>query len=214
MKKKNIVISLILILVAVIFTILVCTFDVKDVGINGTKIGFSTINRQIFEAIGENSLCKTVSDVLGYFALGLVGFYALIGLYQLIQRKSIFKVDGEILALGGFYVAVLVLYVLFEKIIINYRPVLENGELAASFPSSHTLLTICVCISAIWVNGKLFKSDMTKIFNYLLILVAFVTIVGRLLAGVHWFTDIVGGILISSALLMCFKTVLDGGEDK
>ena len=215
MKKKNIIISVILTIIAVVFTVLVCTFDVKNVGLNETSLGFSTINREIFESIGENSLLKTITDVLGYFALALVGFYGLVGLYQLIKRKSIFKVDREIILLGAFYVVVLGLYILFDKVVINYRPVLEDGLLESSYPSSHTLLTICVCISAIMINNKLFKSDLTKIFNYFLILVAFVTVVGRLLAGVHWFTDIIGGIIISSALLMIFKTIFDllGKED-
>ena len=97
---------------------------------------------------------------------------------------------------------------MFDKLCINYRPVLENGKLEASFPSSHTMLAICVCISAVWINKKLFKSDMTKIFNALLLTVVVCTVFARLLAGVHWFTDIVGGIIISSALLMVFKTVL------
>lgn len=207
--KKNIILSSILTVCAVVFTILVKTIDVQNVGLNGTSIGFATINKKIFETIGQNSMFYKISNILGYFALALVGCYALIGLYQLIKRKSLFKVDKEIIALGVFYVVVLGLYFAFEKIIINYRPVLENGELEASFPSSHTLLTICVCISAIWINKRLFKSDMTKLFNIFLLLVIVITVFARLLSGVHWFTDIIGGIIISSALLMIFKTVLD-----
>ena len=208
MNKKNIALSIIFVSLAVLFTILVCTFDVKNVGLNGTRLGFSSLNKQVFETIGENSLCKSVSDVLGYFALGLVAIYGLVGLYQLINRKSIFKVDKEIIILGIFYIIVLALYVLFDKVALNYRPVLENGQLEASFPSSHTLLTICVCISAIFINNKLFKSDMTKIFNYLLVLITFIAVICRLLSGVHWFTDIIGGIVISCALIMLFKTSL------
>lgn len=208
MKKRNIIISIILIAVAIIFTILVKTFDVKNVGLNETELGFSTINKQVFETIGENSICKTITDIIGYFSLALVFFYGVVGLYQLINRKSLFKVDKEIITLGGFYIIVLTLYVLFEKVIINYRPVLEDGKLAASYPSSHTLLSICVCISAIWINKKLFKSDMTKLFNYFLFFIAIIATVGRLFSGVHWFTDIIGGIIISSALLMSFKTAL------
>ena len=215
MKKKNIILSIFFVLLAVGFTILVCNFDVKNVGLNETRLGFSTLNKQVFETIGENNLCKSITDILGYFSLALVAFYAFVGLYQLINRKSLFKVDKEIISLGGFYVVVLSLYVLFEKIIINYRPVLEDGKLAASYPSSHTLLTICVCISAIWINKKLFKSDMTKIFNFVLLLVVFITVIGRLLSGVHWFTDIVGGVIISCALLMIYKTILNiiSGEE-
>ena len=206
--KKNIILSCILIVAAIVFTILVKSVDVQNVGVNGTAIGFSSINKEIFETIGQNSMFYKISEILGYFALALVGCYALIGLYQLIKRKSLLKVDKEIIALGCFYVLVLGLYFLFDKLCINYRPVLENGKLEASFPSSHTMLAICVCISAVWINKKLFKSDMTKIFNALLLTVVVCTVFARLLAGVHWFTDIVGGIIISSALLMVFKTVL------
>lgn len=206
--KKNIILSCILIVAAIVFTILVKSVDVQNVGINGTAIGFSSINKEIFETIGQNSMFYKISEILGYFALALVGCYALIGLYQLIKRKSLLKVDKEIIALGCFYVLVLGLYFLFDKLCINYRPVLENGKLEASFPSSHTMLAICVCVSAVWINKKLFKSDMTKIFNALLLTVVVGTVFARLLAGVHWFTDIVGGIIISSALLMVFKTVL------
>ena len=206
--KKNIILSCILIVAAIVFTILVKSVDVQNVGINGTAIGFSSINKEIFETIGQNSMFYKISEILGFFALALVGCYALIGFYQLIKRKSLLKVDKEIIALGCFYVLVLGLYFLFDKLCINYRPVLENGKLEASFPSSHTMLAICVCISAVWINKKLFKSDMTKIFNALLLIVVVGTVFARLLAGVHWFTDIVGGIIISSALLMVFKTVL------
>ena len=209
MKKKNIIWSIVLVALAVLFTILIKTVDVQNIGLEGTSIGFASINKKIFETIGENDLLYKISEILGYIALGVVMIYALIGFCQLIKRKSLFKVDKEILALGGFYIVVLGLYFLFDKIAINYRPVLENGKLEPSFPSSHTMLAICVCISAIWVNKRLFKSDMTKIFNGILLLMATATVITRFLSGVHWFTDIIGGIVISSALLMIFRTVID-----
>jgi undecaprenyl-diphosphatase len=34
-----------------------------------------------------------------------------------------------------------------------------------------------------------------------------IAVAGRLLSGVHWFTDIVGGVLISMTLLACFSGV-------
>ena len=209
MKKKNIIWSIVLVALAVLFTILIKTVDVQNIGLEGTSIGFASINKKIFETIGENDLLYKISEILGYIALGVVMIYALIGFCQLIKRKSLFKVDKEILALGGFYIVVLGLYFLFDKIAINYRPVLENGKLEPSFPSSHTMLAICVCISAIWVNKRLFKSDMTKIFNGLLLLLTVGIVLTRFLSGVHWFTDIIGGIVISSALLMIFRTVID-----
>ena len=109
---------------------------------------------------------------------------------------------------GLYYIIVIALYVFFEKVIINYRPILMNGFLEASYPSSHTLMTICICGSSILINKKLFNNKITKVINYLSIIIITITVVGRLISGVHWFTDIIGGILISSGLLMTFYSLL------
>jgi undecaprenyl-diphosphatase len=84
-----------------------------------------------------------------------------------------------------------------------------NGFLEASFPSSHTLMTICLCGSSIIINNRLFKNKFTKIINVISLFIIIITIIGRLISGVHWFTDIVGGILISSFLLMLFYSILN-----
>ena len=77
-----------------------------------------------------------------------------------------------------------------------------NGFIEASYPSSHTLMTICLCGSSILINKKLFNNKVIKIVNILSFIIIVITIFGRLISGVHWFTDIVGGVLISLALLM------------
>ena len=208
-KKRNFSISIILILLAVVFTILVKVVDVKPVGANETDIGFATINRFVFENIGVNMMWYHITDWLGLIPIFIAMVYALIGLIQLIKRKSIFKVDREIMLLGLFYLIIIALYVFFETVIINYRPILMDGFLEASYPSSHTLMTICICVSSIIVNKRLFKNKITKLINVLLLFVVLIIVIGRLLSGVHWFTDIIGGIVISSALLMTFYSVID-----
>jgi len=110
--------------------------------------------------------------------------------------------------LGIFYVVVIALYVLFEKVIINYRPILMDNVLEASYPSSHTLMTLCICISSVFVNRQLFDNKVTKSLNIISIIMAILMVIGRLISGVHWFTDIIGGIIISSALLMLFYSSL------
>ena len=135
--------------------------------------------------------------------------YSLLGLGQLIKRKSLFKVDKEIMLLGLFYIVVISIYIFFEKVIVNYRPILMNGFLEASYPSSHTLMTICLCGSSIIVNKKIFNNKITKFMNMLSLIIIFITVIGRLISGVHWFTDIIGGIFISIALLMIFYLVID-----
>ena len=199
-KKRNFLISGILLLIAITFTILVKVVDVKQIGVNNSSIGFATLNQFIFETTGVNMIWYHITDWLGLIPVFMAIVYAFIGLIQFIKRRSIFKVDKEIILLGLYYIIVIALYVFFEKVIINYRPILMNGFLEASYPSSHTLMTICICGSSILINKKLFNNKITKVINYLSIIIITITVVGRLISGVHWFTDIIGGILISSGL--------------
>jgi membrane-associated phospholipid phosphatase len=207
-KKRNFLISGILLLIAITFTILVKVVDVKQIGVNNSSIGFATLNQFIFETTGVNMIWYHITDWLGLIPVFMAIVYAFIGLIQLIKRRSIFKVDKEIILLGLYYIVVIALYVFFEKVIINYRPILMNGFLEASYPSSHTLMTICICGSSILINKKLFNNKITKAINCLSIIIITITVVGRLISGVHWFTDIIGGILISSGLLMTFYSLL------
>lgn len=210
MKKRNLVISVILILLAIIFTILVKNVDVNTLGANGSNIGFSTLNRSVFDNIGVNMTWYNITNCLGIISIIIALAYVLIGLIQLVKRKNVFKVDKEIIALGIFYVILAALYIAFEIFIVNYRPILMDGELEASYPSSHTMLTIFICGSAILINSKLFNDNkIPKITNVVALILMIVTVIGRLLSGVHWFTDILGGIIIASALLMSYYTVLD-----
>ena len=208
-KKRNFFISTILIFLAVVFTIFVKVVDVKPIGVNESSIGVASFNQVVFKTIGVNMIWYHITDWLGLVPIFIAMIYAFIGFIQLIKRKNIFKVDKEIIILGVFYFVVIFLYVFFEKFIVNYRPILMNGFLEASYPSSHTLMTICLCGSSIIVNRKLFNNKIAKFVNVLSLVVVLITVIGRLLSGVHWFTDIIGGIFIGVALLMTLYSVLD-----
>lgn len=209
LKKKNIIISICLIMLSVIYTILVKYVDVAPIGPKASSVGFSTLNKFVFNFLGRSNIWYNITEVLGMISILIALFYALIGLYKLIKNKSILKIDKEIIILGIFYFVVLLVYLFFEKVIINYRPVLVKGVLEASYPSSHTMLSICICLSAIIINNKLYKSmRISKIINTLSIIIMITTTVGRLLSGMHWVSDILGGIIISICLSYIFKTVI------
>ena len=208
-KKRKFLISTILILLAVVFTILVKVVDVKQVGVNETSIGFVTLNQFVFKTTGVNMIWYHITDWLGLMPIFMAMVYSLLGLVQLVKRKSLFKVDKEIIILGLFYVVVISIYIFFEKVIVNYRPILMNGFLEASYPSSHTLMTICFCGSSVIVNKKLFNNKITKLMNMLSLIIILITVIGRLISGVHWFTDIIGGIFISIALIMTLYSLVD-----
>lgn len=201
-RKRKYLISATLIILSILFTILVKVVDVKQIGVNGTNIGFATINKFVLDTIGINMTWYHITYYLGIIPIFIAIIYALIGFVQLIKRKSLYKVDKEIIILGIYYIIVILTYIFFEKIIINYRPVLINGSLEASYPSSHTLITICLCGSFIIVNKKIFNNNLTKPINYLSLIIIAITVIGRLISGVHWLTDIIGGIIIATTLLM------------
>lgn len=186
-------------------------YDVQAIGPAGTEVGFSHINAKVHELTGVNMLWYDITDYFGYFAIVVCAFFGLVGLIQLIRRKSLLKVDKEILALGVLYAVVIGFYVLFEKIIINYRPVIMPGENApeASFPSSHTVLIVTVMISLMIITDRYVRSGgLAVLLKTACVLVTLITVGGRLYSGVHWFTDIVGGLLLTAALLFLFSAAV------
>ena len=209
-EKNQIIICICLALLSIVYTLLVKYVDVQAIGPNGSLVGFASINKIIFNLTGVNMLLYHITEWLGIIPIFMVFIYAFIGLIQAIKRKSILMVDKKIIELGVFYIVVLGIYVLFEKVAINYRPVLINNVLEASYPSSHTLLSICVCGSSIMINNMLYKNiKIFKIENVVSFILILLIVIGRLVSGVHWFSDIIGSIIISIALLKILKTAFN-----
>lgn len=201
-KNKLFKITIVLLVISIIYTILVKTIDVSAIGPEGSSVGFSTINGYMRDLIGYNDIWYKVTKYLGLLPFLIVAFYGLIGLKQLLERRNLFLVDKKILLLGCFYIALGLIYVFFEKVIINYRPFLQEGVLEASYPSSHTMLAICICGSSLYLSMHYIKNQaILKTFNICTIVLMVLLVVGRTLSGVHWFSDIIGGILISLTLL-------------
>ena len=192
--------------------LLVRTVEVKPIGPEGSSVGFAGINEAVKDTFSYNETWYKITQYLGYAALAIAGGFALLGLVQLITRKSLFKVDGNILALGVMFAVVLILYVAFNKIAVNYRPVIlpDEGELEASFPSSHTVLT-CVVMGGTMLQLPYYVKNqgLRLALNTVLALIILLTVGGRMVSGAHWLTDILGGILLSGALLFVFSGVLD-----
>ena len=191
-------------------------YDVAPIGPEGTEVGFSSFNQFVHDWTGVNMIWYTVTEFLGYAAIGVCALFALAGFVQMIKRRSLLKVDKEILALGGLFIAVIGCYVFFEKYIVNYRPVIMPGETApeASFPSSHTMLIMTVMIAVMIISDKYFEKGAGTLVRVVCFLVTLVTVAGRLYCGVHWCTDIIGGILLSTTLLLLFSAVVAAGRER
>ena len=208
--KTKIIIGGALILLFAVFIALIRLVDVAAIGPEGSKVGLSTVNRAVHEASGESTSLYKIAEYLGYAALLLCAAFAALGVVQLIKRRSLKKVDLTIYALGALYVVTLALYALFEKVVVNYRPMLIDGELEASFPSSHTVLAIVVFGSAIMIAGMYIKNALAcRIVKIVLAAALVLTVFFRLWSGAHWLTDIVGGIIISCALIFIWSGIFD-----
>ena len=194
----------------VLWTVLVSYVDVRAIGQNASSVGFATLNGYVHNLTGVNMLLYTITDWLGLVPIGVAFGFAVLGLVQWVGRKSLFKVDRSILALGGFYIIVLALYIFFEIVVIHYRPVLIDGYLEASYPSSTTMLVMCVMPTAMMQLHARIKSDVFR--RCVLISIAAFTafmVIGRLASGVHWLTDIIGGALVSAGLVITYASVSD-----
>lgn len=199
--KTTMMLGLVFFVAFLLWTVAVKFVGVKAIGPNNSLVGFASLNGAFHNLTGENWGLYQATEYLGVIPLCVVAFFGFVGLLQLIQRRSLFKVDKDIIALGVFYVVVIACYILFEKVVINYRPVLIDGVLEASYPSSHTLLALCVLPTAVYqFLSRLGDSLASKIINALLIVITLWLVFGRLISGVHWFTDIVGGCLLAAAL--------------
>lgn len=214
MRKNNqkILYTVICMLVGfVLWTIAIQFIDKKAIGPQNSSVGFATLNQFIHNLTGVNMSLYTITDWLGLVPLGFAMGFAILGFVQLIKRKRILKVDYSILVLGGFYVVVIAMYIFFEAFVVNYRPILINGILEASYPSSTTMLVMCIMPTAIMqFNNRIKNETLKKLISVSIIVFILFMVVGRILSGVHWITDIIGGAMLSCGLVMlyCFVSKL------
>ena len=194
--------------VFVLWTVLISFVDVEAIGPRQSSVGFATLNGYIHNLTGVNMSLYIITDWLGLVPIGVAFGFAVLGLVQWIKRKSLLKVDRSILTLGGFYIVVMAVYILFEIVVINYRPTLIDGYLEASYPSSTTILVMCVMPTAMMQLRTRIKNDLFRRCVMLTITV-FITfmVIGRLVSGVHWITDIIGGALLSTAIVLMYYSI-------
>ena len=211
MEKKNsrlFWVGVGLLAVFVLWTVLIRFVDVEAIGPRQSSVGFATLNGYIHNLTGVNMSLYIITDWLGLVPIGVAFGFAVLGIVQCIKRKSLLKVDRSILTLGGFYIVVMAVYILFEIVVINYRPTLINGYLEASYPSSTTMLVMCVMPTAMMQLRTRIKNDLFRrcVMLVIAVFIAFM-VIGRLVSGVHWITDIIGGALLSTAIVLMYYSI-------
>ena len=211
MKTRKLIFSFGLLSAFAAWTAALRFADVQAIGPNGSAVGLATLNGFFHNLTGVHMSLYVITDWLGLIPLGTAVGFAVLGLAQWIRRKNILRVDHSILTLGGFYLLVLAAVLFFEDYHVNYRPVLINGFLEVSFPSSTTLLVMCVMPTAAMQAKARIRHAVCR--RWVLFAIAAFTVfmvAGRTVCGVHWLTDIIGGALLSGGLVGLYGAVNEG----
>lgn len=208
-EKRNLLAGAGLIGAFALWTVLIRWVDVQAVGQNGTKIGFADFNVWFHQLTGVHMTLYTITDWLGLVPIFICLCFGVLGLVQLIKRRSLLRVDPDILLLGIYYVQVIACYLIFEMIPVNYRPVLIEGRLEASYPSSTTLLVLSV-MPTLWfqANRRVSNAMIRKAVAVFVVTFSVFMVIGRLVSGVHWATDIIGSVLLSAGLYMLYRSAV------
>ena len=208
--RKSFIVSICLLTAFVLWTVAISFVDVRAIGPQGSSVGFAVINGYVHNLTGVHFCLYNITDWLGLVPIFVCMGFGVFGLMQWFKRKSICKVDHDILVLGGFYIVTIAAYLFFESVVINYRPVLIGGILEASYPSSTTMLVMCVMPTAVMQFNSRIRNKLLRniVVATLVAFIAFM-VIGRLLSGVHWLTDIVGGALLSTGLVLMYRAIID-----
>lgn len=205
-KNQNVLAGILLLAGFAVWTFLIQTVDVQPIGPNGSSVGFAALNGWFHQLTGVRWMLYTLTDWLGLVPICVCLIFAGAGFVQLVQRRSLFKVDLDIIMLGAYYVLVIFGYLLFEMVPINYRPVLIEGFLEASYPSSTTLLVLSVMPTLYFqAQRRLTASALRQTIRIFSVLFSAFMVLGRLVSGVHWLTDIMGAVLLSSGIFLIYK---------
>ena len=192
-EKKSLLMGSISLAMFAVWTVLILTVDVQPLGQNGTSIGFATFNCWFHHFTGVNMAIYTITDWMGLVPVVICLIFAGIGLVQLIKRRSLFRVDADIMIFGVYFVIVFLAYAIFEIIPINYRPILIEGRMEASYPSSTTLLVLSVMPALVeQIQRRLSGIRVKQIITIAAIAFSVFMVTGRLISGVHWFTEYIG----------------------
>ena len=204
-EKNTLITGVLMLILFAVWTVLIQTVDVQAVGQNGTDIGFAGLNVWFHKMTGVHMWVYTVTDWLGLVPIFICMIFGVVGLVQLIKRRSLLKVDKDIILLGIYYILVIFGYLIFEMIPINYRPILIEGRMEASYPSSTTLLVMSVMPTLAFQMQRRVRNTKVRygLYAFTVLFTAFM-VVGRTVAGVHWLTDIAGSVLLSSGLYLIY----------
>lgn len=211
MKNKKYLYAAVFFFAAFVFwTFAVSSVDLAAIGPLDSQVGFSSLNGFFHDLTGVHLSLYHITDWLSIVPVCFCGGFGILGLLQWIKRKNISKVDRSILFLGGFYAVVFAFYLFFEVFVINFRPVLIGRVLEASYPSSTTVLVMCIMpTAAMELRSHMKNPVLSRFVSAAIYLFTVLMVAARLFSGVHWLSDIIGGAFLSIALVFFYRFAVD-----
>ena len=195
-KKKHLWTGIWFLLAFLLWTALIRCVDVQAAGPNGTKVGFSAFNLWFHHLTGVHMTIYTITDWLGLVPIAVCLGFGIVGAFQLIRRRSLLRVDPDIVLLGFYYILVILAYLVFEMIPINYR--------------STTLLVLSVMPTLKFqLDRRAEKPLIRTVTGIFVIAFSSFMVIGRLISGVHWATDIIGAVFLSIGLFLLYRYAVD-----
>ena len=148
-----------------------------------------------------------ISDIILITSLVTFAVFAVLGFFQWIKRKSLKKVDKELLWAILPLSLMAATYVIFEKfIILNVRP---NGSGEPSFPSTHTMVAATIFFITAIILPKYIKSRAARITLDLMMLIFIILVsIGRVLANMHWVSDVCAGLVFAAIFATIYYLII------
>ncbi len=148
-----------------------------------------------------------ITNIILISSFAVLAIFVILAICQWISRKSLKKVDKELLWFPLPLALVAATYVVFDKfLVLNTRP---DGSGEPSFPSTHVMVATTIFLLAAIVLPKYIKSKVACAVLYVFML-AFIALVsaGRVLANKHWLSDVLGALGFAIVFALIYYLII------
>lgn len=148
-----------------------------------------------------------ITDIILVAALAVFAVFAILGLCQWVKRKSLKKVDKPLLLSLIPLSLMAATFIIFEKfLVLNTRP---NGSGEPSFPSTHTMVVATIFLLTAIILPNYIKSKTARVIMDIVMLLFIILVsVGRVLANMHWVSDVVSGLIFAVIFAVIYYLIL------
>lgn len=193
----------------ILFLVLTVSLLLVDVQSAGAQtVGWASLNFWWHDLISVQHGWHIVSNIVATVTLLALCAMVVWQFIIMLRGKSFRAFLKQWLAFDITVILLVLCYVLFQIVVVNYRPIMIDGMAEVSYPSSHillfaTLLPLIVCECWHNVPSKVWR----RVIAVSALVLMVVGIVARALCGYHWLTDSVGALLLSAALVAWYKVM-------